>query len=517
MNSKKSDSLLFKFGIIFAVFTVVTLIMSGITTYINQVNIYKAQKEENTLAVGAYLEEVLQADGDDFAIYQDYFLKHYEEIDVPMDLSDCEEARAEYEELFAKEYPGEVLGSTIEFDELSPEVQKAYATYKHEYYLLAFEHASATFGLIYSEYLVPAEGDHMMTYMIDALREPKDEKSEYINLGVTVEQVLPNHAKMWEAWDTGEPAKGYDVYDNEYGKTYAYYRPCYINGVKYGVIGTEVEIANVNHDILVNTLRQILSIALVLIVCVLLVLLFINQVYITRIKSFSESVRQYSNEKDYSVAGDIEKVASGRDELSALGNQTAAMILELDNYMKSLVATTKELSDTKHQVDVVQELANKDSLTGIRNKTAYDKEIRRLEWNLEDGKTEFGIAMVDLNFLKRINDTYGHEQGNEAIKKCCRLICEVFAHSPVFRIGGDEFAIILEHHDYEHIEELVEKFNDELYKIGNDESLEVWERISAAIGYALYDKVKDDSVSNVFKRADKAMYARKTEMKAVRV
>ena len=55
----------------------------------------------------------------------------------------------------------------------------------------------------------------------------------------------------------------------------------------------------------------------------------------------------------------------------------------------------------------------------------------------------FGIAMIDLNNLKVINDTYGYEEGNYAIKKLCEIVCSVFSHSLVFRIGGDEFVVIL--------------------------------------------------------------------------
>ena len=148
---------------------------------------------------------------------------------------------------------------------------------------------------------------------------------------------------------------------------------------------------------------------------------------------------------------------------------------------------------------------------------AYDKEIRRVEGDLQnDSEKKFGIAMVDLNFLKKINDTYGHEQGNIAIKKLCRLVCVIFAHSPVFRIGGDEFVVVLENSDYRNIDDLIAQFNGQLDEMARDEALEPWERISAAIGVAFYDPAADSSAENVFKRADKAMYIRKKEMKAVR-
>ena len=96
------------------------------------------------------------------------------------------------------------------------------------------------------------------------------------------------------------------------------------------------------------------------------------------------------------------------------------------------------------------------------------------------------------------------------------LICHTFEHSPVFRIGGDEFVIILETSDLKNLDKLVDDFNSKISELCNDENLEQWEKISAAIGYAVFNPEIDSSVENVFKRADKAMYARKKQMKAVR-
>ena len=124
--------------------------------------------------------------------------------------------------------------------------------------------------------------------------------------------------------------------------------------------------------------------------------------------------------------------------------------------------------------------------------------------------------MIDLNYLKKINDTYGHEHGNAAIKKLCYIVCHVFAHSPVFRIGGDEFVVILERNDYNDVKLLVDTFNSQIAITETNGSLEPWERITAAIGYALYDEETDTSIDDVFCRADKNMYAHKKEMKAQR-
>ena len=206
---------------------------------------------------------------------------------------------------------------------------------------------------------------------------------------------------------------GFDTYDNEYGKTYAWYVPLYLEGEKLGVIGTEVEITDYNRVIAANTLRQLATIALILILTAAVTLWFIDRRYIAKIGWLSRIVSAYAQNKNASVASAPEQ--KGTDELSSLMGQTSDMILEMDNYMKSLVETTEELSHTRAQVDIEVEIARKDALTGIRNRNAYEEELRRLERQLEEGHTKFGFAVVDLNYLKSINDSYGHEYGNITI------------------------------------------------------------------------------------------------------
>ena len=181
-----------------------------------------------------------------------------------------------------------------------------------------------------------------------------------------------------------------------------------------------------------------------------------------------------------------------------------------------LKVTLTKLNDAEEQADAMAELASRDSLTGIRNKTAYDKYIEANEEAFLSGEEGFGFAMIDLNFLKRTNDTYGHEKGNVLIIKLCQTACAVFDHSPVFRIGGDEFVVVLKGRDYGNIDALMKQFEAKMEEFAKDDSLEPWEKVSAAIGYALYDKKIDNSIEDVFKRADEAMYECKTRMKAHR-
>ena len=516
---KKSESLLFKFAIIFFVFTVLTLFMAGFATYQSQSAAYKLEREETIQQVASYLEEVLTADGNDFAYYQKYFTAHKDTLKVPHDFTsfDVQIAREKYEEILSNKYPGKIIGKNISFDELSDEVKTAYTIYKHEYYLNHFEQARIRFNLAYTEYIVPNSRTNEVMYVLDSMRDERIvDGKKYIELGITVNHKIEEHQREWEAWNSGLRPSGFDTFHNEYGNDYAWYSPVFINGIKLGLIGVEVDIADVNYKILHNTIWQMLYIGMILVVAVTLVLVYIYKRYISKLYRLKESVKLYSQGKNAGIVTDIEKNAKGKDEISVLAMQVSSMILELENYMRNLLETAKELRDTQQKADAMNELAIKDALTGIRNKLAYDNEIERLDSGLQEGKNAFGIAMIDLNFLKVINDTYGHEQGNFAIKSLCRIVCRIFSHSPVFRIGGDEFAVILCDHDYDHIEELYAQFNHHLEELAADSTLQPWEKVSASVGYALFDPECDHCADDVFKRADHNMYERKKAMKALR-
>ena len=473
--------------------------------------------------VAAYLELVLTIDGDDFIYWHDYFVPNCANLNIPHDFSeeDVLNARNDFDELFEQKYPGKILGKDITFEELSEDVKIAYTVYNHEYYLLLFEQAKERFNLAWVEFIVPVEElpDNSMNvmYALDCLRDERIvDGNKYIQLGITVNHKIAEHKNEYEAWTTGETAKDFDVFDNEFGHDYALYKPLFINGRKLGLIGVEIDIPKLQKVILMQTLKMMLFIALILITAVVLLLFYIYKKYIFKLSSLKNNVRLYSEGKNAEIATAIEKNANGKDEISVLSMQVSSMIMELENYMRSLLETAKELRDTQQKADAMNELAIKDALTGIRNKTAYDTEVQNMDWLIAQGKAEFSIAMIDLNYLKRINDSFGHEQGNIAIKKLCYIVCHTFTHSPVFRIGGDEFVVIIKNDDYKNRLQLVKDFNITLEALEKDVKLEVWEKISAAIGMADFDKTIDANVANVFARADKAMYQRKKEMKAVR-
>ena len=169
----------------------------------------------------------------------------------------------------------------------------------------------------------------------------------------------------------------------------------------------------------------------------------------------------------------------------------------------------KKEKEHLHALAIANEMARKDSLTGTRNKTAfleYEKDLQRdLDANILDS---FGIIVCDINNLKMINDTQGHKAGDEYIKSACALICRTFAHSPVFRIGGDEFVIILRKQDYAERDSLLSAFRKQIgdnIRIGNGPVV--------ASGLAEYQPDSGSTVEDVFKLADSRMYEEKTYLK----
>ena len=168
------------------------------------------------------------------------------------------------------------------------------------------------------------------------------------------------------------------------------------------------------------------------------------------------------------------------------------------------------------KMDKLEDRAYLDTLTGLQNRTAYYDYNDVLNKKEDTGDADFSIVMIDINFLKRMNDTYGHEQGNLYLQHAADLIRKVFGEEHVYRIGGDEFAVILEGKAQEGAEERIRAFKEEAAGLQADDSLQPWEKVSAAAGIAKYEKGRDASTEEVLRRADEAMYRDKIAMKAVR-
>ena len=184
------------------------------------------------------------------------------------------------------------------------------------------------------------------------------------------------------------------------------------------------------------------------------------------------------------------------------GTRLIVGIIDVDNQVKQEEEYVKQIAQARIN-------ANVDPLTGLKNRHAYLAAEERLNAQIAEQRgAEFAIVILDLNDLKRINDTEGHNVGDQYIRDAGKIICDTFKRSPVFRIGGDEFAVISQGNDYARIDELVgqvEAQNERAMQSGG---------IVIACGLAKFEN--EDSVAPVFERADRNMYENKSRLKEQR-
>ena len=160
------------------------------------------------------------------------------------------------------------------------------------------------------------------------------------------------------------------------------------------------------------------------------------------------------------------------------------------------------------QQRLLEQMAYVDELTGLSNR-------RRCEETLLDLKQRaipYAVLSLDMNFLKKVNDSLGHEKGDALLKRFAEMLMEVYGlHGTVGRMGGDEFIVILPEITREEVESLVEHMKATMLRMNvNTTQL----KLSTAYGVAMSDEVgKDQDAHAVYRLADERMYENKRQSK----
>ena len=197
------------------------------------------------------------------------------------------------------------------------------------------------------------------------------------------------------------------------------------------------------------------------------------------------------------------------------GNYDFELAYEGNDELGILTKTFKRLAGhVKDNIASLNEQIFVDALTNVKNKGAFSRYLEDLQNDADSGKEQlnFLLGVFDCDDLKSINDKYGHDKGDIYLETASRTICSIFKQSPVFRIGGDEFSVILRGADYEKRELLIKQFDDACERINSTSSNE-WEHVHISSGFAEYDSTRDGEISDVVRRADKIMYENKRQRK----
>lgn len=187
---------------------------------------------------------------------------------------------------------------------------------------------------------------------------------------------------------------------------------------------------------------------------------------------------------------------------------TFVLEAEKEDYRLELEELINREQMQKEELGSTRKLVYIDSLTGVKNKRAFTEAQKEVDEAAGCGLIkEFGIVVFDLNGLKDVNDLKGHDAGDEYIRQGSKIICDVFQHSPVYRIGGDEFVAFLRGNDYESREKLIASFEQIMENNLADG------KVVISSGLSVYNGYGQDTFTTVFERADKAMYQRKQYLK----
>ena len=154
-----------------------------------------------------------------------------------------------------------------------------------------------------------------------------------------------------------------------------------------------------------------------------------------------------------------------------------------------------------------------DAMTQVRNKTAYNECVDVLSKRIRDNEPlNFLIAVVDINDLKLVNDTHGHEYGDKLIQTGASILKKIWGSDCTYRVGGDEFVVVCSDIEMECAKERISLFEEAIESYNSQNTCDEL-YLQMAIGMAVYSSETDKEYMDVFRRADSAMYEDKKQKK----
>ena len=186
-----------------------------------------------------------------------------------------------------------------------------------------------------------------------------------------------------------------------------------------------------------------------------------------------------------------------------------SMTIQLKNYQERLQEMVAELemeiTERKHAIDELEKLSETDPLTSIYNRRKFNELLEREVERSKRYDSGLSIIMCDIDHFKKINDEFGHDVGDNALKIFSSTIHDNIREVDMFaRWGGEEFMILMPNSDINSAESVAEK----LRKVIEDTEIKKITAFTASFGVT--DLNKDDTTESFIKRVDEALYKAKS-------
>lgn len=289
---------------------------------------------------------------------------------------------------------------------------------------------------------------------------------------------------------------------DEWGSFYSTFSPIYDNSDHLvGVVGIDFDSAWYEEQLSRHNVYLLVLSSISLFAGVLIALLLMSQI-IKRFRALNKGLSILSDDIDSLT----KEISINHFDNVKETKESAEEGNEIEQINRKMM---KMEYNIKKYVEYAHEQAFTDQMTGVSSKTAYYEYLKELEEKTKDHEISYKVIVFDLNGLKNINDNYGHECGDEFITNCAKVIMSLFGKDRTFRIGGDEFIVILEEENLDtdtidqRIFDEMQEFNTKL-KHGDI-------AVSFSFGASEFEKGTDDTFKKVFKRADEIMYQYKAK------
>ena len=288
----------------------------------------------------------------------------------------------------------------------------------------------------------------------------------------------------------GTPGVDKEAYVDQWGRFYSAYSPVFdSDGNVTDIVAVDFTADWVDRQFS-NQLKAIVSISGISVLVASIIIILIANRYKKRFDRLFQGVNMVS-EGIETLVREISPDAEPVEQTM----KTTRNADEIDRMNERIFSLQEKLSK---QIQLVRSRAYIDGLTGLNNRAAYEEHAARLEDAIRGGTANFAIALFDVNSLKEVNDKYGHKKGDEVIHSAAVALQNTFREGKLYRIGGDEFLVILERS----YAVLPQKLASLQGNLGG---------FSISAGSAVYDRGTDRDYRSVFNRADMAMYNDKRE------
>ena len=205
---------------------------------------------------------------------------------------------------------------------------------------------------------------------------------------------------------------------------------------------------------------------------------------------------------------DFETQLRRRDGSTIWVRDTCRIACDEDGRIRTYEGILQDITEQKEYERRLNYMARHDPLTGVFNRHALNEILEREIRRARRYEHPIGVMMVDVNRFKEVNDRYGHDTGDEVLRRVAQALCRSVRESDVVvRYGGDEFLILLIETDGE-TNVVKERIQTEMSQRGQMSSLADFP-VTLSIGTAHWDPGTEESIERVLNRADRAMYEEK--------